>query len=137
MWLELAHQRGSLGLRLEVHVFPGEGRKPRSSEGVEAGDLLLLLNLVSEALDFLALHFNDSPRLFLLVQSHGGCHAERIFTGHWEGQSRTNSGLLLDKGKAFSKPAYPLFLPPCPPNIYWGRHPVPDAWDTETSHFMV
>lgn len=50
--LPMAHQRGSVGLHLKVHFGLDQGRKPNSSEGVEAWHPLLLLDLVSEALDF-------------------------------------------------------------------------------------
>lgn len=57
VWLEVAHQRESLVGHLSVHLGKrmnprSEGRKPDSTDGVEPWDLLLFLDLVSEALDF-------------------------------------------------------------------------------------
>lgn len=115
-WLETAHRTRSLGLHLKVHFRPEQGRQPHPGQRVEPGDRLLLLDLVSEALDLQALHLDDSPRFFLRVQSHGRRDARQVLTGHCRGQSRTSMGLLWDCCKAWLKAAPPPFplqaLPP-------------------------
>lgn len=113
VWLEVARQReslvGHLSVQLDQRMNPrAEGRKANSTDGVEPWNLLLLLDLVSEALDFSALHFNNSPHFFLLVQSHGGSDAVGGLAGPWKGQSRMNGGLSLDG----SMSPLPPFLPP-------------------------
>lgn len=112
VWLEVAHQRESLVGHPSVHLGyrmnpRSEGRKPNSTDGVEPWDLLLFLDLVSEALDFLALHFNNSPSFFLLVQSHGGSDAVCGLTGPCKGQSRMNAGLSSDCSISSLPPSLP------------------------------
>lgn len=59
---------------------------------MEARDLLLLLDLVSQALDLQALHLDDSPSFFLHIQPHGGRDTGQVLAGHCRGQGRVRVG---------------------------------------------
>lgn len=80
----------------KIHIRVNEGRKPNSGDGVEAWDLLLLLDLVSEAADFQALHLDDSPGFFLFIQPHSRTGADYVLDEHCKGQSRITAACLLN-----------------------------------------
>lgn len=78
-------------MHFKIHIRVGEGREPNSGNGVEARDLLLLLDLVSEAADFQALHLDDSPGFLLFTQSHSRADAGHVLGESCEGQSRVTA----------------------------------------------
>lgn len=83
-------------MHFKIHFRVDEGRKPQASDGVEAWDLLLLLDLVSEAADFQALHLDDSPGFLLFIQPHSRTGADYILAEHWKGQTRITAASLLN-----------------------------------------
>lgn len=83
-------------MHFKIHIRVDDGREPNSGDGVEAWDLLLLLDLVSEAADFQALHLDDSPGLLLFIQPHSRGGADYVLAEHCRGQSRFTVACLRD-----------------------------------------
>lgn len=75
-------------MHFKIHIRVNERRKPNSGDGVEAWDLLLLLDLVSEAADFQALHLYDPPGFLLFIQPHSRSGANCVLDEHCQGQSK-------------------------------------------------